>query len=436
VQLADDAVRGGLIDHRAGIAERSSRLAAMGSPSQHISFTGSQGTELAGRLDVPAGPPVAYALFAHCFTCSKDGHAAGRIAAELNARGIAVLRFDFTGLGSSEGEFGNTDFSSNLDDLRLAAAWLREHRHAPQILVGHSLGGAAAVAVADDIPEVEAVATIGAPADIGHVRHLFADHLEEIETTGEATVEIGGRRFRVRRALLDDLTDHAIVERAAAMRAALLVLHSPTDEVVSIDHAADLYRAARHPKSFVSIDRADHLLSRRDDATFAAQIIATWAGRYIGHEHPPHPRPAPSAPVVVAETGQGPFLNHVVVGAHQFLADEPLSIGGFDAGPSPYDLLGSALGACTSMTLRMYAQRKGLALDRVTVEVSHAKVHADDCIDCAEGAAPLVDHFERRIRLDGELTDDARAALLRIADRCPVHRTLESGSRITTSLAT
>ena len=406
----------------------------MATPAHRITFLGSSGVDLAGRLDLPAAPPRAFALFAHCFTCSKDGFAAGRLAAELNAHGVAVLRFDFTGLGSSDGDFANTDFSSNLDDLRAAANWLREHHRAPQLLVGHSLGGAAALAVARDIPEVRAVATIAAPADPVHLTKLFGAQLPAIERDGRAVVKIGGRSFTVSRALIDDLHRHSIESTLATLRAALLVMHSPVDNVIDIDHASRLYQWARHPKSFISLDQADHLLTRHDDAVFAARVLATWAERYVVDEDPRAPVPARSAPVVVAETGQGMFLNHVVAGDHHFLADEPLSVGGFDAGPSPYDLLASALGACTSMTLRLYAQRKRLPLDRVLVEVTQAKVHAEDSDTCVRGDGSLIDHFQRRIRLDGDLTVEQRDSLLRIADRCPVHRTLESSSRITTTI--
>ncbi len=403
--------------------------------AERVTFIGSQGTPLSGRLDLPARPSRAFALFAHCFTCSKDVVAAGRIAAELNGHGIGVLRFDFTGLGSSDGDFANTDFSSNLDDLRLAAAWLREHHSAPQLLIGHSLGGAAAIAVADDITEVRAVATIGAPADVAHITRLFGPQLPEIEQQGRATVDIAGRCFTIRRELLDDLTAHSIEARATALRAALLVVHSPTDNIVGIDNAARIYSAARHPKSFIALDGADHLLTRASDALYAARMIACWSERFLVDEHPAAPTPPASAPVVVAETGQGTFLNHIVVGDHRFLADEPVDIGGFDAGPSPYDLLGAALGACTSMTLRLYADRKQLPLDRVTVEVTHAKTHADDLDACIEGAGPLIDHFQRRIAVDGDLDDAQRSSLLRIADKCPVHRTLEASAHISTTLA-
>jgi uncharacterized OsmC-like protein/alpha/beta superfamily hydrolase len=440
---------------------------------ERITFPGSSGDELAARLDLPAGPPLAYALFAHCFTCSKDVLAASRIATALTEAGFGVLRFDFTGLGQSGGEFANTDFTSNIDDIVAAADWLREHRRAPQLLIGHSLGGAAVIAVADDIDEVRAVATIGAPAHPAHVADLFSDAIDTIAEHGHAEVQLAGRTFTIRQSFVDDLRSNMILDRAAASRKALLVLHSPSDQIVGIDNAREIFEAARHPKSFVSLDGADHLLTDAADAVFASNVIAAFATRYVVDERGGLAAPKPSAPVVVAETTQGPFLNHVVVGRHRLLADEPESVGGFDAGPSPYDLLGAALGACTSMTMRMYADRKHLPLGRVTVEVSHAKVHAQDSADLVEmaemgaladpaatgemaenapsvardgdaggvrsgepGRMAMIDRFDRVITIDGDdLTDDDRAKLLMIADKCPVHRTLEASSVIATVLS-
>ncbi len=411
------------------------------SPRIHrVTFPGGSGHELAARLDLPAGPPSAFALFAHCFTCGKDLRSAGALAAALTEAGFGVLRFDFTGLGSSDGDFANTDFTSNAADLFAAIDFLRREYRAPQLLVGHSLGGAAVLSVAGDVPEVRAVATIGAPADTEHVTHLFDDALGTIETDGEACVTVAGREFTITDDFVADLREQRLLELVGAMRTPLLVLHSPIDEVVGVDNARLLFDAARHPKSFVALDEADHLISDPADARFAASVIAAFAERHLVDESGALDVPKPTADVVVAETSQGPFLNHVVVGEHRFLADEPTSIGGFDAGPAPYDLLGAALGACTSMTLRMYADRKGLPLDRVTVEVDHAKVHADDCLECAEnetleGRTGMIDRFERRIRIEGdELTDEHRARLLAIADKCPVHRTLEHASAIGTVL--
>jgi putative redox protein len=405
---------------------------------ERITFPGSAGDQLAARLDLPAGPPRAFALFAHCFTCSKDLKAASRIAAVLTDLGYGLLRFDFTGLGASEGEFANTNFSSNVEDLVAAAEWLRANHRAPQLLVGHSLGGAAVIVAGGRLPEVRAVATLGAPSDAGHVAGLLDGALERIAHDGAAEVELQGRRFTIRQQFVDDLRSGSVTDAAAAFRGALLVMHSPVDNSVGVEHAAQIYLAARHPKSFVSLDGADHLLTDVRDAEFAASIIGTWAGRYLVDESGAAAAPAPSAQVVVAETTQGAFLNHVVTGRHRFLTDEPVSVGGFDAGPGPYDFLATALGACTSMTLRMYAERKQLPLDRVTVEVSHDKVHAEDAAtDTEDGAMPRggkIDRFTRVLHLDGALDESQRASLLRIADRCPVHRTLEQASSIVTML--
>ena len=406
--------------------------------AERISFPGSLGADLAGRLDLPAGPARAFAVFAHCFTCGKDVHAASRIAAGLADLGYAVLRFDFTGLGMSGGDFANTHFSSNVADLVAACDWLRAHHRAPQLLVGHSLGGAAVVAAASDVPEVRAVATIGAPSSRLHVTGLLGDDVERIARDGEASVRLAGRDFTVRRELLDDLARDEVLARASRLDAALLILHSPVDQVVGVEHAAALYQAARHPKSFVALDGADHLLGEPRDAAFAAAMISAWASRYVSDDSGAAAPPSPSAPVVVAETTQGTYLNHVVVGRHRFLADEPVSVGGYDAGPGPYDLLASALGACTSMTLRMWAERKQLALGRITVEVTHDRVHADDAAtdgsaDAAAGAA-RIDRFRRVLHVDGEVDPATRARLLEIADKCPVHRTLSRSSRIETEL--
>ena len=413
---------------------------------ERITFPGSQDAELAARIDLPAGPPRAFAVFAHCFTCGKDIQAASRIATALTDAGFGVLRFDFTGLGNSEGEFANTNFTSNTDDVLAAVDWLRTEHRAPQLLIGHSLGGAAVLAIAGQIPEVRAVATIGAPSDAAHVTGAFQSAVEEIEASGQAEVQLAGRPFTIRKQFLDDLQNHVVVERVAASKKALLVLHSPVDNTVGIDNAGEIFDAAKHPKSYVSLDGADHLLTKASDAAFAASMIAGFANRYVDDESGALDAPKASAPVVVAETAQGPFLNHVVVGQHRLLADEPASMGGSDAGPAPYDFLGAALGSCTSMTLRMYADRKKLPLDRVIVEVSHGKVHADDCLECAEndavfsgiadGRTNMISRFERVITLEGDdLTAADRDKLLAIADKCPVHRTLENASVIATRLA-
>lgn len=408
----------------------------MTSTSIKAQFDGHSGASLAARLDIPAGSVRAYALFAHCFTCSKDILAAKRISAELSRAGIAVLRFDFTGLGASEGEFASTNFSSNIADLQSAVSYLRDHYEAPTILIGHSLGGAAVLAVAGDIPEVKAVATIGAPADAAHVIHNFGSKLEEVEERGEAQVQLGGRPFTIRKQFLEDVRESALAERISSMRKALLVLHSPVDQTVGIENAASIFGAAKHPKSFVSLDNADHLVSRADDAAFAASIIASWASRYLRADKPQGDDAIEA--VRVSETGEGKFQNTVQAGRHRLFADEPVSVGGLDSGPSPYDYLSVALAACTSMTLRMYANFKKAELGRITVDVSHAKIHATDCVDCTQEEASSggkIDRFERTITIEGGVPDQLQGKIEDIADKCPVHRTLESNAKVVTTVA-
>ena len=406
----------------------------MAGSSAEVQFTGSLGEALSARLDMPAGAPKAYALFAHCFTCSKETVAATRIAGALAERGIATLRFDFTGLGGSGGDFANSNFTSNIEDLVAAAGHLEANYAAPSLLIGHSLGGAAVLAAAERLPEVRAVATIGAPADPEHVAHLFADREADIEAAGEAEVVIGGRNFRIQKQFLDDLRSQPVEERIGNLRRALLVMHAPLDDVVGVDNATRIFIAAKHPKSFVSLDDANHLLSRGRDATYAAGIIAAWAGRYIGVDAPTTTWPRASAgEVVVEETGKNPFQQAIASGKHRLLADEPESYGGGDTGPGPYDYLSAGLGACTAMTIRMYASRKQLPLEKVRVALSHDKIHAQDCEDC-ETAVGKIDRIQRRISLDGPLDEEQRAKLLEIADKCPVHRTLHAEVLIETEL--
>jgi putative redox protein len=396
-------------------------------------FTGSAGVPLSARLDLPAGPVRAFALFAHCFTCTKDVLAAERIAAELANSGIGVLRFDFTGLGSSEGEFANTDFTANVEDLIRAAAFLRENFAAPAVLIGHSLGGAAVLSAAADIAEAKAVVTIGAPANVSHVLKHFGSSLDEIRDKGEAQVTLGGRQFRIRRSFIEDAERHRLADRIGSLGKALLVMHAPLDAVVGIDNASGIFLAARHPKSFVSLDDADHLLSDTGAATYAARVISAWASKYV-------PDAAPElvdepVGILVRETGQGTYQNAIVVGRHRLIADEPIAVGGLDSGPTPYDYLAIALGACTAMTLRIYANHKKLTLGRVSVEVRHGKVAVQHCSDCgtaAEGREGKIDRFERFIAVEGDVDAALRDKLIEIADKCPVHRTLEAASAVVT----
>src|SRR5215203_1748625 len=402
-------------------------------PAERFDFVSAQGDRLAGLLDSPATEPRAFALFVHCFTCGKDIHAARRIAEALMALGIGVLRFDFTGLGSSEGEFANTTFSSNIDDLVAAADQLRSSKRAPAILIGHSLGGAAVLAAASRVPEARAVVTIGAPCDPAHVTGLFKDKLGAIAAHGEVEVSLAGRAFRIRDAFLKDIAEQNLTERIASLRKALLIFHSSTDAIVGIENASYIFAAAKHPKSFVSLAGADHLLSRRSDATYVANVIAAWAERYLDVSESAATSPAgEQGSVVVSETRKGVFQQEITAGRHRFLADEPTAVGGLDSGPGPYDFLLAGLGACTSMTLRLYAQHKALPLDRVTVRLSHARIHAVDCENC-ETKEGMIHQIEREITLEGNLDAAQRARLLEIADKCPVHRTLNSEIDIKTS---
>ncbi|HEX9192293.1 MAG TPA: bifunctional alpha/beta hydrolase/OsmC family protein [Burkholderiales bacterium] len=401
--------------------------------SQSVGFAGALGATLAARLDAPAEAPLAYALFAHCFTCSKDSKAAAYISAALAERGIAALRFDFTGLGGSEGEFANTNFSSNVGDLVAAADYLRRNHRAPAILIGHSLGGAAVLAAASRIPEAVAVATIGSPFDPGHILHLLQGSLGTVDSEGEAQVEIAGRAFRIKKQFLDDIQGQKLGDAVAQLGKALMVMHSPRDTIVNIDNAARIFTAAKHPKSFVSLDPADHLISRREDAIYAGHLLAAWAERYL-QTNPAELPVAPQGKVLVRETREGKFTNRVFVGRHVIRADEPVAAGGMDTGLSPYDLLCASLGACTAITLRMYADLKGIPLERTSVELKHEKIHAADCADC-ETKEGRIDRIERLIHLEGNLDDTQRQKLLEIANKCPVHRTLHSEVTIPTKLA-
>ena len=398
--------------------------------SERWTFAGALGHELAGRFDTAdEGTPRVVALFAHCFTCSKDLKAVARISRALVERGLGVLRFDFTGLGDSEGDFAETNFSSNLDDLLAAAQALRERVAAPQLLIGHSLGGAAMLAVAGQIPEARAVATLGAPSDTQHLRDSLLTAQPELATAEKARVQLAGRPFEVRRQMLDDLAESRVLDAVRSLGKALLVLHSPVDEVVDIDHARRIYQAAKHPKSFISLDDADHLLLRSPaDARYVAEVLAAWASRYLDLEADEPAATDDGEPLPHGEVrvvGGKSLLQDVRAGRHRWRADEPEDLGGQDQGPNPYDLLLAALGACTNMTLRLYADRKKWPLEGVEVRLRHEKIHRKDCDECT-GNDRRVDRIDREISLQGDLDEAQLERLMEIADRCPVHRTLTS----------
>ncbi|MBW8812715.1 MAG: alpha/beta fold hydrolase [Caulobacterales bacterium] len=391
--------------------------------TEPFAFLGSEGQQLSGRLDLPEAPPRTYAVFAHCFTCTKASVAATRIARALTRKGIGVLRFDFTGLGDSEGAFADSTFSGSVRDVAAAARAMTAAGRAPALLIGHSLGGAAVLAAAGGLAEVKAVTTIGAPFSPDHVRALLGDHAAELEAKGEAEVNIGGRPFHLRRAFFDDLAQHDAQAVIHDLRRALLILHSPIDKIVDVGNASQIFLAARHPKSFVSLDHADHLLTRAADADYAAELIAAWASRYLTAEEPVRSADQPGF-VTVEETGAGGYQLEVRAGEATLIADEPVEAGGLGSGPTPYDLLNAALGACTAITLRMYAQRKAWPLDKVRVAVGHTR----------DPAQTPPEQFSRDIRVTGPLDAAQRQRLLEIAEQCPVHRTLSGGARVTTAM--
>lgn len=404
--------------------------------NKKVTFSNEDGHTLSGLMALPEGAPRAHALFAHCFTCSKNLKAATNIARAMADSGIAVLRFDFTGLGQSAGDFADTNFSSNVSDLLAAARFLEANYGAPDILVGHSLGGTAVLQAAPNVPSAVAVATIGSPSDPDHVRHLFSGAEHTLRNQGVAEVNLGGRPFTMKRQFLDDLERHELPATVKSLRKALLIMHAPLDDVVDIDNASELFSLALHPKSFISLDKADHLLSREEDSLYAGHVLAAWASRYLksGDAAAETGLPDTGDYETAALTWIGGFRTELVAGGHALIADEPASVGGTGAGPSPYDLLSAALAACTSMTLKMYASHKKLDLESATVRVRHGKIHAADCEDCESGEG-RIDQFERELLLVGDLSEQQRQRLLEIADRCPVHRTLHTEVKVRTSLA-
>jgi len=400
----------------------------MTSRETRVRFEGGDGTTRVGDLVRPLGRPRAWAIVAHCFACSRQSHAARRLADALALKEIGSLRFDFAGVGASAGDVAASGFSGQVGDLRAAARFVEAEVGEPvRLLVGHSLGGAAVLAAAGDLPEVAAVATIAAPSSPAHLALKFAADGETLPEGAEACLDIAGQRICIDQRFLDDLRAHDLARDVAARKRPLLLLHGPRDAVVGIDEAGALFRAAKHPKSFVSLDDADHLLTGKADAAYAANVVAAWAERYLPEADAPPPA---EGAVDVRETGAGGYVQEVQVGRHRLIADEPEGVGGLDAGPSPYDLLAAALGVCTSMTIRMYAERKGWPLASVRVAVRHAKVHRDD----SGARAAKIDRLTRAIALEGPLDAAQRQRLLEIADRCPVHGTLERANEVVTRL--
>ncbi|WP_430907338.1 bifunctional alpha/beta hydrolase/OsmC family protein [Maribacter sp. 2-571] len=399
---------------------------------QKVTFSNKEGQNLVGRIEMPVnGHPHNFAIFAHCFTCNKNLLAIKNISKALTASGFGLLRFDFTGLGESDGDFADTNFSGNVTDLVAAADFLKAHYQAPSLLVGHSLGGAAVLFAAEQIASVKAMATIGAPSDPTHVQHLLKSGLEEIEKKGKAVINLSGRDFTIKKQFLDDLKTKSLPETVKKLRKPLLILHSPQDNTVGIKNAEEIYVAAHHPKSFVSLDGADHLLMKKADSLYAGQVIAGWAQRYISA---PEKAVLKSKHNVVASLdAEDGFTTNMKVGNHYVTADEPLDVGGNDYGPSPYEFVSAGLSACTAMTIQMYAKRKGWPVENVEVHTSYVKSHAADCEAC-ESESSKIDTFQRAIKLVGNLDDAQKARILEIADKCPVHRTLHSPTQVITEL--
>lgn len=394
--------------------------------SKKFDFKNKDEQTLSGRLELPAANSVAYAIFAHCFTCSKNILAATRISKHLSQLGIAVLRFDFTGLGNSEGDFANTNFSSNVEDLVYASKALAEKFEEPQLLIGHSLGGAAVLKAAQSIPSTKAVVTIGAPSDVSHVSHILKNSTDEIELKGEADVDIEGRVFKIKKQFIEDINQHALLQEITNLKKAFLIMHSPLDNTVSIDHAAAIFQAVKHPKSFISLDNADHLIKNPSDAEFVANTIAAWVERYI-ECHKIDEKYDDQITVVSRSSHQ--YTHDIYSKNHHIVADEPKHVQGDDLGMNPYDLLLSSLGACTAMTMKMYAKRKGIVIDKIKVQLNHEKKHFDDCETCGDGPKTL-DTIEKKIHIEGNMTDDQKQRILEIAEKCPVNRTLQSEIKI------
>ncbi|WP_296703247.1 bifunctional alpha/beta hydrolase/OsmC family protein [Algoriphagus sp.] len=399
-----------------------------------LTFRNRKGLDLAAHLYIPLDQnPRFYAVFAHCFTCSQNFSAVRRISTSLSQQGIAVLSFDFTGLGRSDGEFEESTFSSNISDLLDASDFLERNYESPKMMVGHSLGGAAVMYASFDLPKVEAVITIGAPAFPGHIKKLFKESISKIKEMGSAEVVIGGRPFRVSKQFLEDLEQKPLENMLKKLNKSLLIMHSPQDEIVDIQNAAELYNAAKHPKSFISLDGSDHMVSKETDSEYVGEVIASWSKRYVSLEKTTENLyDTEGNQVKVRLSGPG-FTTEIKTPHHHMIADEPLEVGGDNLGPNPYDFLMASLGSCTAMTLKMYADRKKWKLNEVTVFLNHDKVHLNDSKNPSEKESK-VSRFTRLINLEGALDEDQRQRLLEISHRCPVHRTLEEDIVIQTLL--
>lgn len=394
------------------------------------------GENLSAHLVMPPDGKVSnIAVFAHCFTCSSNLAIVKNISNELTTKGIAVLNFDFTGLGHSEGDFSETNFSNNISDLEDINTWLTQNYVAPSILIGHSLGGAAAIIAANRLLNIQAVISIAAPSYARHVTKHFGNLEETIERKGYALVAIGGRPFTIKKQFIDDLETHSLEDEVAKLQRPLLILHSPQDKIVAIENAAALYHKAKHPKSFISLNGADHLLTDKEDALYVADVIGSWVKRYVPvtKDVTPDKKDTMGEQVLVYHETDVPYTNHIYTSSHHVYGDEPIDFGGNDLGLSPYELLVASIGSCTALTIKLYAQRSKWDLKEVYVYLTYAKKHAVELNLDIEDMGKL-DHITKKIKLIGNLTEEQQAKLKEIASKCPVHKTVSGPVYFTTHL--
>jgi uncharacterized OsmC-like protein/pimeloyl-ACP methyl ester carboxylesterase len=394
--------------------------------STKLNIKNDKGFTLHAYLELPANQkPNHYAIFAHCFTCTSSLSAVKNISRALTNYGFGVVRFDFTGLGKSEGEFADSHFSANVEDLIAVSDYMFSNYKAPSLLIGHSLGGAAVISAAAKLENIKAVATIGAPATISHVTNLFSHGIDEIKDKGEVEVNIGGRPFKINNEFIDDFSKTDLLSIVKNIRKPMLILHSPTDTIVGIKNAEQLYQQAHHPKSFVSLDNADHLLSKSEDSNYAGNMIGVWVQRYFNAQENEMLETKGEQLVGHLNLLENNFTTSIQTKKHTMIADEPASAGGDDFGPSPYEYLNAGLVACTAMTLKLYAQRKNWDLQEVFVYVTHSRKHSDD-LGIEVNKPSYLDHISKKLKFVGNLDETQKQRLKEIASKCPVHKTIAS----------
>ncbi|MBR9846350.1 MAG: OsmC family protein [Algicola sp.] len=399
-----------------------------------LQISNKKGIKLQAYLELPANQkPNYYAVFAHCFTCSSTLSAVKNISRSLTNHGFGVLRFDFTGLGRSEGEFSDSYFSANVDDLIAVNDYLKANYKAPSLLVGHSLGGAAVLVAASKLDNIEAVSTIGAPATINHVKHLFSHDIDNIQEQGLMKVNIGGRPFHIDEDFVSDFDKTDLPSIVKNLRKPLLIMHSPIDTIVGIKNAEQLYLHAHHPKSFISLDDADHLLSNSEDSSYVGNVIGAWVERYFESKENTMLNTEGEQLVAHLNLKEDNFTTKIQTAKHNFIADEPTTIGGDDFGPSPYDFLSAGLAACTVMTLKLYAERKQWDLQEVYAYITYSKKHSEDLMLDLEKPS-RIDHLLKKLVFVGDLDSSQKQKLKEIASKCPVHKTLITDTIIETEI--